>query len=88
MTIAIKQNCFRTYFLDLEDGRNRAELERAKPLKEIRVLVKAEENRSEPSVWATGKLSADGKVFDVVVAGQQSHSWTWVWLQEKLSQYR
>ena len=85
MTIAVDS---RTYFLDFDDGRNRAALESAKPGKEVRILVKAEENRSEPSVRATGKLSADGKVFDVVVAGQHSHSWTWVWLQEKLGQYR
>ena len=86
MTIAVL-NHFLTYFLDLEDGRNRAALNGANPLKNIRVLVKAEEGRSEPSIWATGKLSADGKVFDVFVNGQHSHSWTWEWLEEKLNQY-
>lgn len=77
-----------THYLDFEDSRNRAALESAKPEKKIRVLVRQEENRSAPSIGATGKLSADGKVFDVFVAGQHSHSWNWGWLKEKLSAYR
>jgi hypothetical protein len=88
MTIIVELNDPRTDFLDLENARVRAAIESAKPEKRIRVLVKAEENRSEPSIGATGKLSADEKVFDVFVAGRLSHSWNWVWLQEKLSQYR
>jgi hypothetical protein len=76
-----------TYFLDFDDSRNRAALRSVRPAKEVRVLVKQEENRSAPKIGAIGKLSADGKVFDVSVAGQRSHSWNWVWLQEKLSQY-
>lgn len=88
MTIIVELNDFRTYFLDLENARLRAAIESAKPEKKIPVLVKAEENRSEPSIGATGKLSADGKVFDVFVAERLSHSWNWVWLQENLRQYR
>lgn len=88
MTIATEQNYSPTYFLDLEHSRNRAALEGAKPGKDIRVLVRAEENPSDPSVGATGKLSTDRKVFDVFVGGQYSHSWTWVWLQERLRLYR
>jgi hypothetical protein len=78
-----------TYYLDLEDSRTRATLESAKPMKAMRVLVRQEEDRSAPSIGATGTLSADGKVFEIMPdAGQESHSWNWGWLQEKLGQYR
>jgi hypothetical protein len=77
-----------TYYIDFESSRTRAALESAKLEKDVRCLVRREENPSAPSIVATGKLSADGMVFDVFVGDEYSHSWTWEWLQEKLSLYR
>ena len=78
-----------TYYLDLENSRNRAALECAKPGKSVRALVRQEENRSAPSIGATCTLSADGKVLDVMPdVDQEAHSWNWNWLQAKLDHYR
>lgn len=78
-----------TYYLDIEDSWNRAALESAKPEQRIRCLVRKEEDRSVSSIGATGKLSADGKVFEVTPdIGQEAHSWNWEWLREKLGQHR
>ncbi len=80
-----------TYVLDLRDSLNRSTIESAKPNKEIRVLVRPEDDASAAPIIANGKLSEDGTEFHVFVvtsAGQQSHSWTWNTLQEALSAYR
>ncbi len=84
-----RKGSFKATYLDFEDCRNRAALESAEPEQRIRGLVRKEEDRSAPSIGATGKLSVDGKVFEVAPdAGQESHPWNWEWLQEKLGQYR
>ncbi len=80
-----------TYVLDLRDSRNRATIESVKPNKQIRVLVRPENDPLAAPIIATGKLSDDGAVFDVLVvtrAGRQSHSWTWNTLQDALRGYR
>ena len=80
-----------TYVLDLRKSFNRATIESAKPNKEIKILVRPEEDALAEPIAATGKLSEDGTVFHVVVvttAGQQSHSWNWSTLQEAIGTYR
>lgn len=78
-----------TYYLDLEDSRCRAALESVRPTHPKRALVRDEDDRSAASIGATCTLSADGKVLEILPdGGQESHSWNWEWLQEKLRQYR
>ena len=80
-----------TYVLDLRNSLNRSTIESAKPNKEIRVLVRPEDDPSAGPVAATGKLNEDGTVFHVVVVtatGQQSHTWNWSTLQDAISAYR
>ena len=77
------------YYIDLEDSRCRAALESIKQGHLVRALVLDEEDRPAPSIGATCTLSADGKVLEILPdGGQESHSWNWEWLQEKLGQYR
>ncbi len=80
-----------TYILDFRNSLNRSTIESAKPNKEIRVLVRPENDPSAESIAATGKRSEDGTEFHVVVvttAGHQSHTWNWNWLQDAIGAYR
>ena len=78
-----------THYLDFEDRRYRAALESVKPPHEkIRVRVRQEENRSGPSIGATGKLRADGEFEVTPDTGQDSFSVPWTWVQQKLGEYR
>lgn len=78
-----------TYFIDFEDSRYRAALESVKPPHEkVRVRVRQEENRSAPSIGATGKLSADGEFEVTPDTGQDAFAVSWTWVQQKLGEYR
>jgi hypothetical protein len=77
-----------TYYEDFEDSRCRAALESAKLEKEIRLLVRQEENRLAPSIGATGKLNADGEFEVMPDTAQDSYSVPWAWVQQKLSEHR
>jgi hypothetical protein len=76
-----------TFVLDLRNNLNRSTIATAKPNKELRVLVRPEDNPSAESVLATGRLSEDSALFHVVAvtsAGQQSHAWNWSDLQDAI----
>ena len=64
--------------LDLRDPSNSLSIASAKPSKEIRVLVRPEDDATAKLMEAVGTLSNDGKSFSVVVTredgAQQTHN--------------
>ena len=60
-----------TYILDLDHSLNRATIEGATPNKKIKVLVRPEHDAASKPIAATGELSANSQMFDVVVVTDQ-----------------
>lgn len=79
------------HIIDFRNTLNCTRIEYAKPGEELDILVRLERPTDSPAVRAKGKRSDDGSSFEVTVTtehGTESHSWTWVFLQDALRVHR
>jgi hypothetical protein len=63
-----------TYTRDLRDPSNSLSIASAEPSREIRVLVRPEDDATAKLIEAVGTLSNDGKSFSVVVTREDGRS--------------
>jgi hypothetical protein len=79
-----------TYYIDSDDNSNWARIGALKPGDSCRVMVRQEENRSAPSIPATGILRKDGNFVVTVDKGEENNTFDAPYLSvmETLELYR